>query len=588
MIAEELSAVGINVDFAPVLDVNNNPDNPIINLRSFSSDPDIVSTMGTGYILGLMNNNIIGSLKHFPGHGDTSTDSHTGFPIINKSYSELNSCEFVPFRAAASAGADMVMTAHIQYPQIETNTYTSITSGEQVYLPATLSKTILTDILRDDIGFNGVIVTDALEMDAVAKNFDKYDTAEYAINAGVDMLLMPVDPSSHNGIAELETYIDKIEEKVENNVISENRINESAERIVELKLKRNVWDYEKDVEAKVAKALSIVGSYEHHEKELEITNKAMTLIKNDDNTLPLAMEENDKVLFFYVNDNADKSFSFAFDRLKNKGIVPESASVEFIQYNKSDDPVESYADKIKDAKAVIIASDNWGKGEFDPATSSGSESKFNDDLTALTHSLGKKIIVVSLMYPYDAARFTDADAFLVAYGRKMMSDIPTNYNGEVKAYGPNLISAIITVFGGNTPTGKLPVDIYKIDGNYNYTDEILYGIGYGLTYEKQKDEPKPANTTPGIAVSGGYTGQRIGFNGSIMRNAPSGSSGADNAPASSTSSAAPAPAPAPAAADAGTANPDTGRGGIGALSVAALITAGLVSRRKLGGKNRDN
>ncbi|MCR5182663.1 MAG: hypothetical protein K6D56_06535, partial [Clostridia bacterium] len=168
IIGKELKAVGFNFDLAPVLDVNNNPSNPVINLRSFSDDPDTVAAFGKAFMEGLHSGGVAASLKHFPGHGNTSTDSHTGFPKIDGTYEELAAAELVPFRACTDSGADAVMTAHIQYPGIETNTYTSISSGQQVCLPATLSKTIITDILRGKMGFEGVVITDAMNMDAIA------------------------------------------------------------------------------------------------------------------------------------------------------------------------------------------------------------------------------------------------------------------------------------------------------------------------------------------------------------------------------------------------------------------------------------
>ena len=138
-IGEELSLLSINTDFAPVLDVNNNPANPVIGPRSFSDDPAVVAEYGVRYLQGLMDTGTIVSLKHFPGHGDVAVDSHTGFPVLEKTYEELKECELIPFQAAIDAGADMVMTAHIQYPKIETRTYTSTGTGEEVCLPATLS-----------------------------------------------------------------------------------------------------------------------------------------------------------------------------------------------------------------------------------------------------------------------------------------------------------------------------------------------------------------------------------------------------------------------------------------------------------------
>ena len=170
VIGKELTAQGISVNFAPVVDVNNNPSNPIIGVRSFSDDPAVIASYAIPYIEGLHESGIISCLKHFPGHGDTAVDSHTGLPLIDKSLDELMETELVPYQAVLPY-ADMVMTAHIQFPQIETQKWTSINEGEEIWLPATLSKTILTDLLREDLGFQGVIASDSMEMDAIIKYF---------------------------------------------------------------------------------------------------------------------------------------------------------------------------------------------------------------------------------------------------------------------------------------------------------------------------------------------------------------------------------------------------------------------------------
>ena len=193
LMGKEMTAVGINADFAPDVDVNNNPANPVIGVRAFSDDAQTVAQHGSAFVEALNGTGVISTLKHFPGHGDTSTDSHTGLPSIDKTYEQLKQNELIPFQACISAGAQMIMTAHIVYPQIETETYVSKLTGDTINLPATLSKTIITDILRGDMGFDGVVATDAMEMDAIAKHFDKYDAARLAIDAGVDILLMPVE-----------------------------------------------------------------------------------------------------------------------------------------------------------------------------------------------------------------------------------------------------------------------------------------------------------------------------------------------------------------------------------------------------------
>src|SRR5881396_576402 len=182
--ATEGRAVGIHVNFAPDADVNNNPLNPIINIRSFGEDPRAVSRLVRAYVRGLQDNGMLATLKHFPGHGDTETDSHIGLPIIRADYGRLDSVELVPFRAGIDAGAQVVMSAHIAFPAF---------TGET---PATLSAAMLTGVLRDSLKFKGLVVTDALQMGAIVAKYGAGEAAVRAFEAGSDLLLMPADPDS--------------------------------------------------------------------------------------------------------------------------------------------------------------------------------------------------------------------------------------------------------------------------------------------------------------------------------------------------------------------------------------------------------
>lgn len=477
IIGSELKAVGINTNFAPVLDVNNNPTNPVINVRSFSSDPKIVSEMGVQYIKGLQNEGVISTVKHFPGHGDTGTDSHTGMPLINKSYNELKNLELYPYTAAVEAGTDMVMTAHIQFPQIETGTYTSKSTGEEIGIPATLSKTIITDILRNDYQFDGVVCTDSMVMDAIQVNFDRVDAATLAINADVDIILEPMTISSTGQIAEMEQYISDIAQQVEDGVIPVDTIDRSVERILTLKQERGILDYAApDTET----ALQIVGSAENREKALEIAERAVTLVKNDDNTLPLKLGEHGKVAYFYAYANVEKTMTFALDRLKKDGVIAEGVTAECncLRGHKA----AEYEKLIQNSDAVILALEMYSTATLDPTNEArGWQSAFADDMIALAHSCGKKVVFVSANIPYDVARYTDADAILAVYCANGMDELPVD-GQENPAYGVNYPAAFITVFGGNAPTGMLPVDIYAIVNNNQYTDEILYPCGFGLTF----------------------------------------------------------------------------------------------------------
>lgn len=237
----ELRLLGINTDFGPVLDVNSNPANSVIGARSFSDDPKVVSEYGMKYVEGLHEAGVTATIKHFPGHGDTDTDSHTGFPVVNKTYDELKSMELIPFQEAINTGADMVMTAHIQFPRIEPAPYISVSTGEKVCLPATLSWVFMTDILRNDMGFEGVTVSDALDMSAITDHFKTEDVLRYSINAGVDMLTLP----SVRDNADLDLckeIIDTAIELAKNGEIRMERIDESVRRILRIKEKYGLLD----------------------------------------------------------------------------------------------------------------------------------------------------------------------------------------------------------------------------------------------------------------------------------------------------------------------------------------------------------
>lgn len=203
----ELSAIGINVDYAPVLDVNSNPKNPVISKRSFSSNPRKVAEIGKAFAEGLEKSCVTPVFKHFPGHGDTSVDSHVNLPIVNKTREELDAIELVPFKDAINNGAEIIMVAHIALPEITGNN-----------TPATMSYKITTELLRDELGYKGLIITDGVNMGALAKNYPEADIYYRVIEAGADLVLLPSNPDL--AIASIKEHI------------PEERINESVRRIL--------------------------------------------------------------------------------------------------------------------------------------------------------------------------------------------------------------------------------------------------------------------------------------------------------------------------------------------------------------------
>lgn len=221
VIGEEISSLGFNMDFAPVLDINSNP---VIGDRSFGDNETIVSKLGIATMKGLKDSNVIATVKHFPGHGDTSVDSHVGLPVVENDLERLKSFELVPFQKAIDEGVDMVMVSHIMLPKIDEND------------PATLSKTIVTDILRKDMNYNGVVVTDDMTMGAIINNYDIGEAAVKSINAGVDIVMVC---HQYENVTKV---IDAIKEAVNNGTITEERLDKSVERILKLKDKYNIED----------------------------------------------------------------------------------------------------------------------------------------------------------------------------------------------------------------------------------------------------------------------------------------------------------------------------------------------------------
>ena len=480
ILGEELAAIGFNADFAPVIDVNNNPSNPVIGTRSFSDDPETVASLGTAYAKGLAESGIIATYKHFPGHGDTATDSHIGTPSVEKTYEELLENELVPFKKVIEDGADMIMTAHITYPLIDEEK--TFADGNKGYFPATMSEKMITEILRSIIGYNGVVVTDALEMNAIRvaglvsgkENSAEYGVgiAEEVINAGVDMLLIPRDITSPTAASFYDEYVAGIIAKVENGEISEKRIDESVKRILKLKAKYGIYDPsgtlkdDASIEEIVAGSKEVVGSAEHHEKEMEIARQAITVVKNDGDVLPIT-DDSAKAVIIGLQPDEAKTVNYALDEMS------KSADVNYY-YNSS-------------GADYVIA--------FSYTADSSVLDKRNKQVVALqnaitrTHEAGGKFILVSENLPYDAAVYQDADAIVLAYMGAGLNVDPTREKVSetgMSAGNANVVAAIETIYGVNTPKGHLPVNVPVVeeaeDGTLNYGTDYLYKRGFGLTF----------------------------------------------------------------------------------------------------------
>ena len=468
----ELGLLGVNADFAPVMDVNDNPNNPVIGVRSFSDDPAVVSEYGSAYLDGLHGAGIIATLKHFPGHGNTDTDSHTGLPCVERSYDELGAVELAPFQAAIDAGADMVMTAHIEYPLIETGTYTSVATGEEIRLPATMSRAILTDILRGDMGFEGVVVSDALDMAAIQDNFTDEDALRLTINAGVDMLILPIITDT-NLFKRTQDMVDTAVRLVKEGAIDEARVDEAVRRILTLKRKYGLLDRTDFTvtDAQVEAAVAGIGSAEHRQAAWDIAEKANTLVKNENGAFPIAMNDGETALVLFADSCANRVG--VGDLVKQLlGDAGEAITIMVNDAENGDACLEA-ADR---ADHVVLVDRVYNAACLDPNTDDGFSTAIFDEIIGARHAADKPVIVVCCQLPYDAARFPEADAVLLTYGSSLMRQLPPE-SGTGSAYAPNLPAALCACFGVGAAGGSLPVNIPALDENYAITDQVVYKFG---------------------------------------------------------------------------------------------------------------
>ncbi|MGH3711962.1 MAG: glycoside hydrolase family 3 protein [Micromonosporaceae bacterium] len=426
----ELRALGINQNYAPVADVNVNALNPVIGVRSFSSDPALAARLTAAQVQGFQRGSgTIATVKHFPGHGDTDTDSHTGIPIIDHTATEWEQIDAPPFRAAIRAGTDMIMTAHILVPSLD-----------PAQDPATLSKPIMTGILRERLGFTGVVVTDALNMAGVRQKYGDDRVPVLALKAGADMLLMP---------PLMDVAYQSVLKAVRDGEISEDRIDQSVRRVLTLKLDR---DLVADPYVDPGKIGDKVGIPAHVAAAKTVAERGITAVKNDAGLLPLSTANRSVLVTGYHNSTFDSTAVFG------AALTQRGATVTRKPYGTR--PTDT---QIADAVAatqthdltVVFTFKAWDTAATDPA---GKQQKLVKELVAT----GRPVVVVAARDPYDIAYFTAAQTYLVTY-----------------AYNAPLMEALARIlYGEVSPVGKLPVTI-PVAGD---PDTALYPFGHGVSW----------------------------------------------------------------------------------------------------------
>ncbi|MFI5475956.1 glycoside hydrolase family 3 protein [Streptomyces cacaoi] len=425
----ELRAMGIRQDYSPVADVNVNPANPVIGVRSFGADPAAVAALVAAEAEGYRAAGVAATAKHFPGHGDTAVDSHTGFPVITHSREEWETLDAVPFRAAIAAGVDSLMTAHILVPSLDE-------SGD----PATLSRPIVTGILREKLGYDGVVVTDALDMAGVRTKYGDDRVPVLALKAGVDQLLNPPD---------LDVAWNAVLKAVQDGELTERRLDASVLRILRLKSRLGLFDEPYVGPAEVERT---VGAPEHLAAADRIAERTTTLLVNEGPLLPLSPRTHPRLLVA----GADPASPTGTTGPPTGVLAAALTELGFRATSLATGTAPS-AETIAGAVTAAAAADAVVVATYN-ITAADAQRTLVEQLAAT----GRPVVAVAVRNPYDVARLPSVRACLAAYS---WTDV------ELRA-------AARVIAGAVEPRGKLPVPVRRADD----PTQVLYPIGYGLTY----------------------------------------------------------------------------------------------------------
>lgn len=422
----ELMALGVNLNLAPVVDVNNNPANPVIGVRSFGEDPALVARLGAAAVHGYRDAGMLTALKHFPGHGDTAVDSHLALPAITHGIERLDTVELVPFRAGIDAGADAVTVAHIAFPRL--------TGDER---PATVAPVIIQGLLRERLGFDGVILSDCLEMDAIAGTLGVDQGAVTALRAGIDLVFV-----SHRHDRQWAS-IAAIRAAVAGGALPGETVRWAAERVLRLKAHGPSWD---DLPAADAPLPVWVGGEEHRRLAHDAYERAVTLVRNEDGRVPLRLGADDRLLVVYPGH---ESPLWPDDTRHQQGFFVESVrrhhprveAVALPTRPTSDERAEVLR-RAEGAATVVVATMN--------ANLYDEQAELVRDLDAAA----RRVVVVAVYNPYDLLAFPSVRTYLAAY----------------EYTPPALEAATRVLFGEIAPGGRLPVSLPG-----------LYTRGHGLS-----------------------------------------------------------------------------------------------------------
>lgn len=434
----EAKAIGIRHVYAPVLDVNNNAANPVINVRSFSESPEVVANFGVAFAQGVQSQQVIATAKHFPGHGDTNIDSHRGLPIIDLPRERLNSLELFPFKKAIEGGIGSIMIAHIALPQIDGEEIKPLKvylggdaeAGaeivkEKATIPATLSAKVQTEILRKDMGFKGLIVSDAMSMSGLTLYFDQEEAGVRALLAGTDILEKPSD---------VDVMIRGLIKAVNSGRISIERLDDSVRRQI-------AWKHELGLFKEKITAIDqidrLVSPRDSMVLSDEIATRAITLVRNDNGSLPLNSDQKVAVLGISNGFDGTNTMSSLVSTLRSSGLRFSSL---YLQENSTAEQAAAVNKAVNEADTIVVGL--YGRVRSGAKNSVGIPENGAKILRGLLKE-GKKVIGISFGNPYILSSFPEMKTYLIAYG-----DMPSLQRASARA-----------ILGTQAITGRLPISL---------------------------------------------------------------------------------------------------------------------------------
>ncbi|WP_349292782.1 glycoside hydrolase family 3 N-terminal domain-containing protein [Pseudomonas sp. MWU12-2037] len=461
--AQDMKSLHINTNFAPVVDVNAHPANPVINVRAFSDDAATVADLAQRMVAGMRQEGLITTYKHFPGHGSTSVDSHTSLPRVDRPREQAFAIDLAPYKQAidSQAAPDMVMTAHIQYPALDSSLIRT-RKGEEIIVPATLSRQIQHNLLRGELEFRGVTITDALDMGAIVEHFSREEALAGVFKAGVDIALMPVSISAPDQAYRLAPLIRAIAGKVRSGELCEAEIDASVERILRLKQRYALICHRprKRVQPHTAAQPA----------EKTIADGSITLLVNQQATLPLK----DKTRRYFILTPWSEQAKGIAAVMTEKGYshvvaAKESALVE-AEIRQNIDQCDVFLLGTLSTRYTQVESN--GVANKKPVTD-------KDDvyLSYLRYaaSQGKTRVHLSLRAPYDVVNYAEfVDAAVASY---------SFYGYENGVWrGRSMTSLAEVLIGNRRPAGKLPVNTWKRYDSQTHTGVVAQPKGFGLSW----------------------------------------------------------------------------------------------------------